>query len=110
MTIYGKDRRRHERVKRELKVEIKTGTETMQIYSIDLSAGGVKVGGALLKLTLSEQIELAIEKDGEKFTFRGRVERDDGSQRINRIGRDGNAFFIRILDDRFAEFVKTILL
>ena len=109
MTIYGKEqkeRRRQLREKRELKVDIKTSTQTRQVFSIDLSAGGIKVGGAMLKLIPGEQVEIAIEKGGEKVTFRGRVERDDGSQRINRIGRDGNAFFIRILDERLAEFVK----
>ena len=110
MTLYGQNTRKDARVKRELRVEIKTGAETMQIYSIDLSAGGVKVGGAMLKLSPGDQVELSIEKDGGKFTFPGQVERDDGSQRINRIGRDVNAFFVRILDERFSEFVKSILL
>jgi c-di-GMP-binding flagellar brake protein YcgR len=110
MTISGRERRRQARVKRELKVEIKTGTQVMQLYSIDLSAGGIKIGGASLKLTPGEQIELVIEKSGEKFTVRGQVMRDDGIHHINRIGRDGNAYFVRILDERFAEFVKTILL
>lgn len=110
MTISGRERRRQARVKRELKVEIKTGTQAMQIYSIDLSAGGIKIGGALLMLTPGEQIELVIEKSGEKFAVRGQVQRDDGIHHINRIGRDGNAYFVRILDERFSEFVKTILL
>ncbi len=110
MTIYGENKRNQGRLKRELKVEIKIGAETKQIYSIDLSEGGVKVGGAMLRLTPGEEIELSVEKDGEKFTFRGQVARDDGSQRINRIGRDANSFFVRILDERFSEFVKAILL
>ena len=106
MTIYGKERRRQPREKKEFKVDIKTGKQTILAYSIDFSVGGIKVGGAGLKLVPGEQVELSIEKDGAKFTFPGRVQRDDGIQRINRIGRDGNAFFVRIVDERLAEFVK----
>ena len=110
MTISGSEKRRQARIKRELRVEVKTGTQTMQIYSVDLSEGGIKVGGAMLKLTPGEQVELAIEKDSEKFTFNGQVARDDGIHHITRIGRDGNAYFVRILDERFSEFVKAILM
>jgi hypothetical protein len=109
MTIYGKEQRKQGRTKREYNIDIKIGNETKKIYSIDLSEGGVKVGGAMLMLKPGEQVELSMDKDGGKLTFRGQVARDDGSQRINRIGRDANAYFIRILDERFSEFVKTIL-
>jgi len=107
---YGQKKRIHPRVKRELRVDVKTGTRTIQVYSIDLSAGGIKVAGAKLCLIPGEQVELVVEKGVEKFTFQGGVERADGSLRIKRIGRDGNAFFVRILDERLAEFVKTLIL
>jgi hypothetical protein len=110
MTIYGKEKRTQGRVKREYILDIKIGNDTKKIYSIDLSEGGIKVGGAMLMLKPGEQVELTVEKDGEKYSFRGQVARNDGSQRINRIGRDANAFFIRILDERFPEFVKKVLL
>jgi hypothetical protein len=109
MTIYGKEKRSQGRVKREYMVEIKVGNEVKKIYSIDLSAGGVKVGGAMLVLKPGEEINISVERGGEKFTFRGQVARNDGSQRINRIGCDANVFFIRIIDEHFAEFVKSIL-
>jgi len=108
MTIYGENKRNQGRLKRELKVEIKIGVQVMQIYSIDLSAGGVKVGGAMLRLPPGEQVELSIEKDGGIHAFQGKVERGDGTHRINRIGRDANAYFIRILDERFLDFIKAI--
>jgi hypothetical protein len=108
MPIYGENKRNHGRLKREFKVEIKIGPQAMQIYSIDLSAGGVKVGGPTLKLTPGERVELSIKKDGGTHAFHGKVEREDGPHRINRIGRDANAFFIRILDERFAEFVHAV--
>jgi len=109
MTIYGKEKRKQGRVKREYMVDIKVGNENKKIYSIDLSEGGVKVGGAMLMLKPGEQVDLSVEKDGVKYAFRGQVERNDGNQRINRIGCDANVFFIRILDERFPEFVRTIL-
>ena len=90
-------------------VDIKVGNEVKKIYSIDLSMGGVKVGGKMLMLKPGEQVDLTLDKGGEKVTFRGQVERNDGCQRINRIGGDANAFFVRILDERFPEFVKAIL-
>jgi hypothetical protein len=109
MTIYGKEQRRKARIKREYAVDIKIGNEMKKIYSIDLSEGGVKVGGAMLSLKPGEQVEISVDKDGEKFMFRGQVARNDGSQRINRIGRDANIYFIKILDERFIEFVKMLL-
>jgi hypothetical protein len=109
MTIYGKEKRTKGRVKREYLLDIKIGNESKKVYSIDLSEGGVKVGGAMLMLKPGEQVEISVDKDGKKFTFRGQVARNDGSQRINRIGREANAFFIRILDERFPEFVTKLL-
>ena len=109
MTIYGKEKRKQGRVKREYMVEIKAGNEVKKIYSIDLSAGGVKVGGTMLVLKPGEVIDLSVDRGGEKFTFRGQVARNDGSQRINRIGCDANVYFIKIIDDQFVEFVKSIL-
>ena len=109
MATYGKEKRKQGRIKREYLIDIKIGNESRKIFSIDLSDGGIKVGGALLVLKPGEQVDLSIEKDGKKLTFRGQVARNDGSQRINRIGRDGNAYFIRILDERFQEFVREIL-
>ena len=109
MTTYGEEKRKQGRVKREYMVETKVGNEVKKIYSIDLSAGGVKVGGTMLVLKPGEVIDLSVDRGGQKFTFRGQVARNDGSQRINRIGCDANVFFIRILDEHFVEFVKSIL-
>jgi hypothetical protein len=109
MTIYGKEKRSQGRVKREYMLDIKIGNENRKIYSIDLSAGGVKVGGAMLMLKPGEKVEISVDKGGVKYTFQGQVARNDGSQRINRIGCDANIYYIRILDERFTEFVKSIL-
>lgn len=104
--LYGTNRRAQGRVRRELNVRIKSSREVKSVYSLDFSVGGVKVGGAMLKLPLGEPIELIMEKNGNTFSFPGRVARGDGLERINRIGRDANTFFIRIGDQGFAEFVQ----
>ena len=106
MLSHGSDKRNSGRMKRELAVRVKTTRETKQVYTIDLSHGGVKVGGALLKLPLGEQVEVFLEKAGETNPFSGRVAREDGIYHLNRIGRDANAFFIRIADVRFSEFIR----
>jgi hypothetical protein len=106
MSIYGSSKRAHTRYKRELRIDLKAGAQVIQIYSIDFSVVGVKLGGIMLELAPGQQVELTIEKDGEKFTFHGRVERDDGAHHINRIGREANAFFVKILDEGFPAFVN----
>ena len=107
MTIYGNDKRINRRMTREIVVGIKTKTEAREAYTIDLSVGGIRVGGALLNLPLGEQVELTIAKGGEKIPFSGRVAREDGMYHLNRIGRDVMAFFIRITDVKFSEFVSS---
>jgi hypothetical protein len=88
-------------------VGIKTKTEAREAYTIDLSVGGIRVGGALLNLPLGEQVELTMAKGGEKIPFSGRVSREDGMYHLNRIGRDVITFFIRITDVKFSEFVSS---
>ena len=103
--LYGNNRRLQGRAKRELTVVIRSPKEAKNVYTVDFSVGGVKVGAAMLRLTIGEPIEFIMEKNGDKVSFPGRVSREDGLERINRIGRDANTFFIRIGDAKFAEFV-----
>lgn len=106
MGIYGDNKRSSGRTKREFSAGVKTSTETKQVYTIDFSHGGVKVGAAMLQLPLGAQVELVLEKGVEKIPFNGRIAREDGICYINRIGRDANAFFIKITDIRFPEFIR----
>ncbi len=106
MGIYGKNRRHAARVSRELKIDLKTGDSMKQIYSLDFSMGGIKIGGFKLSLSIGEQVELAMEQGGKKVFFPGRVARVDGMQHIKRIGLDGNTFFVRITNGNFPEFVQ----
>lgn len=103
--LYGNNRRSQGRAKRELNVVIRSPKETKTVYTVDFSRGGVKVGAAMLRLSLGEPVEFVMDSKGSKVSFLGRVTRDDGLERINRIGRDANTFFIRIGDTKFAEFV-----
>lgn len=104
--LYGNNNRRSQgRAKRELNVVLRGSKEAKTVYTVDFSTGGVKVGAAMLRLALGEPVEFVMENNGNKMSFLGRVTRDDGLERINRIGRDANTFFIRIGDAKFAEFV-----
>jgi hypothetical protein len=106
MGIYGSNKRNKGRAKREFNVQLKSANEVKQVYSIDFSEGGMRVGGPMLQLSVGDQVELILEKSGNKASFLGQVARQDGIERIKRIGRDANAFFIRIVDEKFVEFVK----
>ncbi len=106
MGIYGSNKRNKGRARREFNVQLKSANEVKQVYSLDISEGGMKVGGPMLQLSVGDQVELVLEKSGIKVSFIGHVARQDGIERINRIGRDANAFFIRIIDEKFSEFVK----
>jgi hypothetical protein len=104
MISYENDKRIRRRIKQQLVVGVRTMTGLNVAYTIDVSRGGVKVGSPLL-LPLGEQVELVIDKQGEKFPFQGQVAREDGSYYINRIKRSVNSFFIRIDDERFSNFM-----
>jgi hypothetical protein len=106
MGTFGREKRAKGRTNREVVVKLKIGQETKQVYMIDISNGGLKVGGVLLKLSLGAQVEVSIALGTDAAFFPGIVARQDGAHHINRIGRDGNTFFIRIEDNQFAEFVK----
>jgi hypothetical protein len=87
-------------------VGVRTQTDTKLAYLIDVSSSGVKVGSPLLRLPVGGAVELLVEKGGERVPFTGKVERDDGAQYIDRLKREGNAFFIRIADNRFTDFAS----
>ena len=106
MVLYGSNKRSQGRAKREFTIQLKSANEVKQVYTIDFSTDGVKVGGPTLRLALGEQIELVIDQGGSKFSFLGQITRQDGLERIHRIGREGNVFFIKIVDEKFIEFVK----
>lgn len=100
------NKRRKGRAKREIVVEIKARSETKQVYTIDLSQGGVKVGGTVLQLQVGEPVEVIVKNGGDKLSFPGQVAREDGIYFLNRISRNVSTFFIRITDERFPEFVN----
>jgi len=109
MAVYSvgmNNKRSRGRARREINVEIKSAKEVKQAYTVDFLPGGVKVGAAMLQLPVGESVEFAMEKNRSKVSFPGRVGREDGLGRINRIGRDANTFFIKISKERFVGFVR----
>lgn len=107
MLNFGKEKRSKMRVNRELVIKLKSGEETMQVYMIDLSAGGIKVGGVRLLLAVGDQVEITFMLGRDTEVFNGKVDRQDGMYHIKRIGRTGNSFYIRIDDARFPQFMKS---
>lgn len=105
MSSNAPDKRSGKRLKREIIVGIKMQAETKMAYTIDLSRGGVKLGSPSLTLRLGEAVDLVVKKEGENIPFPGTVARQDGICHLNRIGRSAMAFFIRIADSRFSEFI-----
>jgi len=85
-------------------VGIKTTVGLQLAYTIDVSRDGVKIGSPVLQLPLGGQVDVVIDRRGEKYPFSGRVVRDDGNYYIDRIRRSVTAFFVRIDDQRFTEF------
>ena len=92
-------------MKQELVVGVRTDRGLNMAYIIDLSRDGVKVGSPLLLLSLGGQVELVIDRLGEKYPFSGRVVREDGNYYIDRIHRSVNSFFISIDDVQYSKFV-----
>ena len=106
MDVYS-NKRSSGRAKREFSLEIKTNSGTKQVYTIDFSHGGVKVGGVQLALALGERVEVTLRAGGVSASFPGQVIRADGMHYLNRIGRDVSTFVIRITSEQFTEFVKS---
>jgi hypothetical protein len=94
------------RIRQEGIVGVKTSAGMSMAYTIDLSRGGVKLGRPQLSMPVGETVELVLEKRGEKFPFSGHVARNDGNHFIDRIHQSGNAYFVKIEDARYANFVN----
>jgi hypothetical protein len=101
------EKRSKARVKQELIVKLKTQGETKQVCMIDLSLGGIKIGGNGLVLAVGSLVEITFVLGRESEIFRGKVERQDGLSHIKRLGIDANTYYIRISESRFPEFVRT---
>jgi hypothetical protein len=106
--IFGQDRRKSGgRQKREIEVDIMVaGRAVGKVYSLDFSPGGFRVAGIGLRLALREQINFSLLAPLEKYGGAGVVSRKDGPRGITRIGgRLGNAFFIKVDEQKFRDFI-----
>jgi len=105
MSSRDNDKRIERRIKQQFVVGVRTMRGLSIAYTIDVSRCGVKIGSPQLLFPPGEPVELIIDKLGEKHPFSGRVIREDGEYYINRLRRSVNAFFIRIDDGRFPNFM-----
>ncbi len=105
MSARANDKRNGLRIKKELVVGVRMESGMKVAYMIDVSRGGIKVGSPL-KLPVGAQVEVLVDKGGEKIPFNGQVSREDGLCHLVRIGRSADAYFIRITDARFPEFAS----
>jgi hypothetical protein len=100
------DKRVRPRIRQEIVVGVRTEKGINMAYTFDISTGGVKLGSPQLFLPLGGQVEIVVDRQGEKHLFSGCVLRADGSHYINRISRSANAFFVRIDDEQYSKFMN----
>jgi len=102
MTIYGPNRRAWNRPTREFQVTINNSDH--QVYTLDFSPKGLRLGGATLKLHLGERVNISAKKGDKIYNFTGEVKRTDGLLPIKRIGRSVTGFFVMTSGSAYEEF------
>jgi hypothetical protein len=102
MTIYGPNRRAWNRPTREFQVTINDSDN--QVYTLDFSPKGLRLGGATLKLQVGERVKITTKKGDKIFNFTGEVKRTDGLLPIRRIGRSVTGFFVMTSSLAYQEF------
>ncbi len=105
MTIYH-DKRSMNRPIREFQVII--NDLDSQVYTLDFSPHGLRLGGAKLKLLVGEQVKITAKKGGNVYIFTGQVKRSDGLQHIKRIGRLANVFYVIASGSEYQEFFSQL--
>jgi len=106
MTIYGPNKRSKNRPTREFQVTLNDSEK--QVYTLDFSPRGLRIGGAALKLLLGEQVKITAKKGDKTYSFNGVVKRNDGLLPIKRIGRSVNVFFVMADSPEYQNFFAQI--
>jgi hypothetical protein len=106
MTIYGPNKRKKNRPTREFQVTV--NDTVSQVYTLDFSPHGLRIGGATLKLLVGEQIKITAKKGDRIFNFTGQVRRNDGLLPVKRIGRSVNVFFVMTNGGEYQEFFAQV--
>jgi hypothetical protein len=107
MAIYGPNKRSINRPSREFQITINDSNN--QVYTLDFSSQGLRLGGAKLNLIVGEQVKITAKKGDKKYTFGGQVQRNDGLKLIRRIGRTVNVFYVMASGSDFQEFYEQLL-
>lgn len=106
MTIFGPNKRSKNRPTREFQITINDSVS--QVYTIDFSPGGLRLGGAALKLNVGEKVKITAKKGDKIFNFTGQVRRNDGLLPIKRIGRSVPVFFVMANGPDYLEFFSQL--
>jgi len=100
--IYGHNKRSMNRPIREFQITINDSDN--QVYTLDFSPQGLRLGGAKLKLLIGEQVKITAKKGDKIYIFTGQVMRNDGLRRIKRIGRSVSTFYVMASGSEYQEF------
>jgi hypothetical protein len=106
MTIYGPNKRSKNRPTREFQVTLNDSEK--QVYTLDFSPRGLRIGGAALKLLVGDQVKITARKGDKTYNFTGEVKRNDGLLPIKRIGRSVNVFFVMTTSPEYQDFYAQI--
>jgi hypothetical protein len=106
MSIYGHSKRSMNRPIREFQITINDSDN--QVYTLDFSPQGLRLGGAKLKLLVGDQVKITAKKGDKIYIFTGQVKRSDGLQRIKRIGRSVNVFYVMASGSEYQDFFSQL--
>ena len=108
MSTYGPNKRSVNRPTREFQITINDSDS--QVYTLDFSPHGLRLGGAKLKLTVGEHVKITARLGDKIYNFIGQVKRNDGLLPVRRIGRSVVAFYVMangsVYQDFYCEMIQ----
>ncbi len=102
MTTYGPNKRSVNRPIREFQITVNDSDS--QVYTLDFSPHGLRIGGAKLKLLVGERVKITAKQGDKIYNFNGQVKRNDGLLPIRRIGRSVNIFYVMASGSTYQDF------
>jgi len=102
MSTYGPNKRSVNRPTREFQITINDSDS--QVYTLDFSPHGLRLGGAKLKLTVGEHVKITARLGDKIYNFNGQVKRNDGLLPVRRIGRSVVAFYVMASGSVYQDF------
>ena len=107
MTISGPNKRSMNRPTREFQITI-NGSDN-QVYTVDFSPHGLRLGGAKLKLHVGDPVMVTAKLGDKTYNFNGQVKRNDGLLPIKRIGRSVNVLYVMSSHSAYQDFYCAII-